>query len=64
LIQNNLSPKLLNTSQDNESEDGDIEPTELMISRDKVLPIDGIEDSLDEFSAKQTARRLQKKAAR
>jgi hypothetical protein len=29
-----------------------------MISRDRVLPIDGIEDSLDEFSAKQTARRL------
>jgi hypothetical protein len=54
----------LNTSQDNESEDGDIEPTELMISGDRVLPVDGIEDSQDEFSAKQTARRLQKKAAR
>ena len=49
----NLSPRLL-TSKASEQEANE----ELYISGDRVLPVDGIEDSLDEFSAKQTARRL------
>ena len=54
----------MNTSQEEDSEDGEIQPGELVISGDRVLHVDGIEDSLDEFSAKQTARRLQKKVKR